>query len=567
MPRQHCSFSDRRLLAILSTKIYSYTFSKLPFRLINLRNSKLELQDRPTVAKFLTSSEKLKDGVDKIKLMEREAFEDVDYKMSHAVREKLRNEAITRWIKDATGFTVLSHTWQRGELSYSDFRGQKDISGSHLQQLDSDQAQSLHKLHTFCRIAKEYTDFAWADNICIDNSDNPEVDESVRSMFSWYRNAALCIIYLAETNSLLDLVSGHDRWFTRGWTLQELLAPWRLKFYSKDWYRLTNFFNDKISKEDERRLKLCNDRSLSRQLDLLIGTIQKKTGISMEQICSFTPGIYRPPLPERMRWVGRRSTTKEEDQSYSLMGIFNVSIPTAYGEGRERAFFRLFRAILEVGYQRDWFIWAGQSISPSIHPSRMIPSSPECYACLGLHRPNGWTGISNEPIDLTNIGLRMTILFVPAEVNESRELSRFHDYIPPHVTITCPLISNETIEILGMKRPQSDKDANGESEEFALGILNVNPKQLEQDAARYPDRLYAILLQRKIVPQQMSDFSTSYRNWKKCDTDEIITLGHYDKFKLSDEAEGIVSRNRGGTSTNGREEQYMVKIGFRTMYL
>ena len=98
------------------------------------------------------------------------------------------------------------------------------------------------------------------------------------------------------------------------------------------------------------------------------------------------------------------------------MGIFNVGMSTAYGEGRERAFFGLFRAILEVEYQPDWFIWTGQSISPLIHPSRMVPSSPDCHVHLGPHTPQGGTDVLDEPVGLTNIGLRMTILFVPAEV-------------------------------------------------------------------------------------------------------------------------------------------------------
>lgn len=557
--KEDCSCSDKKLHDVLCTEIYSYVFSKLPHRLINLRKREFELQDRPAVAKCLTSSEKLAGGVDKIKTTEREAFRHPGHKMPHLKREQLRDEAITRWVEHATKFTILSHTWERGELSYEDFRGQKDLSGSHLRQKDDDQTRSLEKLHNFCRIAKEYTEFAWADNICIDKSITPELDESIRSMFSWYHNAVICIIYLAGTSSLLDLACGDgDRWFTRGWTLQELLAPQRLKFYSKDWHRLTDFLNDKISKEDERKLRLLNDKSLSRQLDVLTGILLKQTGISIEHIRNFIPGIHHPSLPDRMRWVAQRSTTREEDQSYSLMGIFNVSISTAYGEGRERAFFRLFQAILEVGYQWDWFVWTGQSISPSIHPSRMIPSSPDCYVSFGPHAHKGGIGVLDEPVGLTNLGLRMTILFVPADVKESGELSRFHDYIPPHFTIACPSISNGTVEIRGIKRPHHPKHSS--EEEFALGVLNVN---LEEGGAQYPHRLYAILLQRTVA--RGSDSST-YGNWKKCDTDEIITFERYDKSKISKaEVEGpMVPRD---THTKRREERVRPKMSFRTMYL
>lgn len=85
------------------------------------------------------------------------------------------------------------------------------------------------------------------------------------------------------------------------------------------------------------------------------------TGLDMDTICQFRPGIYAPSLPERMKWVARRVTTRAEDKAYCMMGVFGVSISIAYGEGAERAFFRLFAAILEVGYSRDWFLW-GESL-------------------------------------------------------------------------------------------------------------------------------------------------------------------------------------------------------------
>ncbi|KAI6149753.1 hypothetical protein BKA82DRAFT_940691, partial [Pisolithus tinctorius] len=156
-----------------------------------------------------------------------------------------------------------------------------------------------------------------------------------------HRKAAICIAYAGQTNSLLDLAA--DRWFTRGWTLQELLAPLRFKFYNKDWFPLTDFPNDKIHEEDARN------------------SVLTATGVEPRHFRDFEPGFRNPSLPERMRWVARRLTTRAEDKSYCMTGIFGVSMLVAYGEGPERAFFRLFQAILDVACQRHWFLWAGKA--------------------------------------------------------------------------------------------------------------------------------------------------------------------------------------------------------------
>ena len=539
-------------------------FSKLPLRLINLRERKLK--ERSAVAEHLTSSEKLSVGAEKIKWRECEAFKGLPT-MTPVQRDRLRDTVIAEWVDDVTRFAILSHTWERGELSYEDLHGQTDLSGSRLGLQDSDRdggrKRSFEKLHNFCDIAEEYgTEFAWADNVCIDKSSSAELDESIRSMFSWYRNAAICIVYLAQTNDLRDFA--HDRWFTRGWTLQELLAPRRLKFYSKRWHRLTEFLNDKISAEDVRRL---NNQSLTRQLDLLSGTILKAAGLVMQHVRDFIPGIRHPSLPERMQWIARRATTREEDESYSLMGIFNVSISIAYGEGRERAFFRLYQAILEVGYERDWLLWTGRSVSPSIHPSRMIPSSPKCYLTWNVNfrrdTPEGRmvSALENEPLGLTNVGLPMKILFVPAHVREPGKFSRYPDYTPPDALITCPL-SNKSIEIRGIHRDGDEGPLM--REEFALGVLNVNPES-QENGISCPDRLYAILLRRIVAGESRS---CAYGSWKKCDTDKIITFECDAKSRISkSEVEWSMDRSLSASTRGGEGPVQTEKISFRMMFL
>ena len=146
-------------------------------------------------------------------------------------------------------------------------------------------------------------------------------------MFRWYRNAAKCYVYLADvsrpalgTDSNLpnqppwESSFRKSRWFTRGWTLQELVAPALVEFFSK---------------EGER---LGNKRSLERH-------IHEVTGIPVQALRDSPLSDFS--VPERMLWAEDRDTTRKEDKAYSLLGIFDVHMPLIYGEGREKAFKRL----------------------------------------------------------------------------------------------------------------------------------------------------------------------------------------------------------------------------------
>ncbi|KAF9483349.1 hypothetical protein BDN70DRAFT_778243, partial [Pholiota conissans] len=125
-------------------------------------------------------------------------------------------------------YAILSHTWLQSssEVTYNNWKNGDDLDLSH---------EGYRKLVNFCRIAEAEYDvtFGWMDTVCIDKSSSSELDESIRSMYKWYEHAEICITYLADTSSINDMAT--DRWFTRGWTLQELIAPKRLNFYSRDW--------------------------------------------------------------------------------------------------------------------------------------------------------------------------------------------------------------------------------------------------------------------------------------------------------------------------------------------
>jgi len=156
------------------------------------------------------------------------------------------------------------------------------------------------------------------------------LSEAIISMFRWYYNAVKCYVYLADisrpaldansesTQIFWESTFRKSKWFTRGWTLQELLAPASVDFYSKGWEHL----GDK--------------RSLERH-------IHEATGIPVKALQGGLLSSFS--IDERLLWAKDRNTTREEDEAYSLLGIFNVQMPSLYGEGRENAFRRLWKEI------------------------------------------------------------------------------------------------------------------------------------------------------------------------------------------------------------------------------
>lgn len=177
--------------------------------------------------------------------------------------------------------------------------------------------------------------YSWIDTCCIDKTSSAELTEAINSMFRWYRNAAVCYVYLSDVSistnnesfrsgllspTLWTLNCQHSKWFTRGWTLQELIAPASLRFYSA------------------QGKQLGEKHALAHELN-------KITGISVHVLQGGSMSHFS--FEERMSWAAERKTKREEDLAYSLLGIFDVHMPLIYGEGQEKTFNRLRRAIRE----------------------------------------------------------------------------------------------------------------------------------------------------------------------------------------------------------------------------
>ena len=247
--------------------------------------------------------------------------------------------------EDIPQYAILSHTWDNGEVLFDDLVHERYTN-----------KPGFEKLRYFSQqAAQDGLQYIWMDSCCIDKRSSAELTEAVNSMYRWYRNARACYVYLAdvsksterqddnqwisvtsplkrmsEENKLPDetwkLQFQSAKWFKRGWTLQELIAPESVLFFSKEWL----FLGDKRSLEDE---------------------IQKITGIDGAALRGRSLTVYT--VEERMSWAEKRETTRLEDAAYCLLGIFDVNIPLIYGEGEAKAFRRLAEEIAKTtrGYK------------------------------------------------------------------------------------------------------------------------------------------------------------------------------------------------------------------------
>jgi hypothetical protein len=215
-------------------------------------------------------------------------------------------------------YAILSHTWGAEEVTFRDL-----IDGTGKSKAGYDKIR-------FCaqQAANDGLQYFWVDTCCIDKSSSAELQEAINSMFRWYQNAAKCYVYLSDVSTrkrkASDRLSEYtwesafraSKWFTRGWTLQELLAPGpnSVEFFSREGDRLG----------DKRTL----ERQIYEITDIPITALR---GTPLSQF----------NIDDRLLWAETRQTTREEDKAYSLFGIFDIQMPLLYGEGRDKAFKRL----------------------------------------------------------------------------------------------------------------------------------------------------------------------------------------------------------------------------------
>jgi hypothetical protein len=214
---------------------------------------------------------------------------------------------------DVPAYAILSHTWGKDEVSLQEVE-----AGTGKGKAGWEKIQFCAK-----QAASDGLQYFWVDTCCIDKKNAVELSAAINSMFRWYQNAARCYVYLSDVSKsdnraddqiVWENTFGKSRWFTRGWTLQELIAPRSVDFFSLEGER----FGNKLTLE---------------------ARIHKITGIEKNALRGDVLSNFS--IKERRSWAERRNTTVEEDAAYCLIGIFEVSMVPNYGEGKDHAFRRL----------------------------------------------------------------------------------------------------------------------------------------------------------------------------------------------------------------------------------
>lgn len=252
------------------------------------------------------------------------------------IRTNLIEEFMGRQVPN---YAILSHTWGSEEITFQEF-GQQGATAK----------SGYVKIQWFISLVKrDYPDleYTWVDTCCINKDSSTELSEAINSMYRWYAQADVCVAYFEDVppgpaGSSPPLAFHHSRWFDRGWTLQELLAPERLICVASDWSVIGT------------RHLLARSISLVTGIGVQYLRSPQSTGGSQEYR---TDLIRQTNAAEKIGWASRRRTTKPEDLVYCLLGLLDVNMPLLYGEGEKAAFLRLQMSIVRRSADPTILAW------------------------------------------------------------------------------------------------------------------------------------------------------------------------------------------------------------------
>ncbi|KAI1459124.1 HET-domain-containing protein [Annulohypoxylon moriforme] len=283
-------------------------------------------------------------------------------------------------------YAILSHVWGPEEVLWHELQENR---------ASVQNRAGWKKITRFCATARKYGfAYAWIDTCCIDKRSSADLTEAINSMYKYYYDAAICLVYLQDVHRYVDQGNNSpleatavtraqlltavrtSRWFSRGWTLQEILAPARRCFLAADWYEIE-------------------------EGDDLLDSIAESSGIGKE-LLENRNRLRNLCVAERMKWASKRETTRGEDIAYSLMGIFNVNMPVLYGEGPKNAFKRLQLEIMQSSFDMTIFAWRGNYKS-----SGLLAQSPADFA--DAPHAGLWAPRSLSSFSMTNLGLTIRL--------------------------------------------------------------------------------------------------------------------------------------------------------------
>ncbi|KZZ98540.1 HET domain containing protein [Moelleriella libera RCEF 2490] len=358
--------------------------------------------------------------------------------------------------QDIPPYAILSHTWDATEILFQDLQIQSLARYGEL-------PQSQKARRCCVQAAMDGFTYVWIDTCCIDKSSSSELSEAINSMFKWYQQSSLCYVYLKDFalpsrygNTRPAQQQQHrgrlaspvvaagsteffaSRWFERGWTLQELIAPRQVVFFDRDWVPFG-------SRDDALFDAICARTGIQPQVfsarhcmcsSSWLAQYSSTTSLLRNGTCGGCKA--RDNLPDILdsfhaavilNWASERSTTRKEDAAYSLIGLFNVNLPLLYGEG-DKAFMRLQSAVLARNSDHSLLLWRAKSdqvvwnfrrpgclsLTPRNFQS-MPPIVPqrEYYDLDNEMVPRLATGLAEgmEPMEISGFLLRLTVWVCP----------------------------------------------------------------------------------------------------------------------------------------------------------
>ena len=285
--------------------------------------------------------------------------------------------ALHDYLGDPPRYAILSHTWETDEVSLQEFTALQD-------DVPLPRKQGFTKIQNACELARSQGfEYAWVDTCCIDKSSSAELTEALNSMFTWYQNAEVCYALLADLppTSSPDSPSSLEkcRWFTRGWTLQELIAPRVVEFYDSNW----TLRGTKASLSEQ----ICSITSIT------------------EDVLRDSEALFSLCVAQRMSWAAGRETTRIEDGAYCLLGVFGVHMPMLYGEG-SNAFLRLQEEIARRVNDATLFAWTIDGQDTQTFRGVFAPSAANFARAKDIRLMRDL--VYSPSFTITNKGLQLT---------------------------------------------------------------------------------------------------------------------------------------------------------------
>ena len=262
---------------------------------------------------------------------------------------------------EVTEYAILSHRWI-GDTEV-DYEEMINLAKMDKQERDDIRGRAgYQKILDVCRQAqKDGHTWVWVDTCCIDKRSSAELSEAINSMYRWYGNAKECYAYLHDVDSSsfptekddekYPKSNGWSEWFSRGWTLQEMIAPSDVQFFNENWQPIGN-------------------------KKILAETLAKITQVPKHILTDGLLDRNRPCVAQIMSWAANRTTTRVEDKAYSLMGLLDVKMPMLYGEGK-KAFHRLQLEIIRSSNDQSIFAWGWNS--PKVEIGSILADDPSFF--------------------------------------------------------------------------------------------------------------------------------------------------------------------------------------------